>query len=45
MTYINFSKRFKGESTIRTYKLEELLGAKRMASYQRKMGRDIFDLW
>ena len=36
---------FQGESTIRTYKLEELLGTKLRALYQRKKGRDLFDLW
>jgi predicted nucleotidyltransferase component of viral defense system len=36
---------FKGESTIRTYKLEEILGTKLRALYQRKKGRDLFDLW
>lgn len=36
---------FQGESNIRTYKLEELLGTKLRALYQRKKGRDLFDLW
>jgi predicted nucleotidyltransferase component of viral defense system len=36
---------FTGEANIRTYKLEELLGTKLRALYQRKKGRDLFDLW
>ena len=28
-----------------TYKLEELLGTKLRALYQRRKGRDLFDLW
>ncbi len=36
---------FTGETTIRTYRLEELLGTKLRALYQRKKGRDLFDLW
>jgi predicted nucleotidyltransferase component of viral defense system len=36
---------FKGECFIKTYSLEELLGTKLRALYQRKKGRDLFDLW
>ncbi len=36
---------FKGECHINTYCLEELLGTKLRALYQRKKGRDLFDLW
>jgi len=36
---------FKGESVIKTYTLEELLGTKLRALYQRRKGRDLFDLW
>lgn len=36
---------FQGEADIPTYELEELLGTKMRALYQRKKGRDLFDLW
>lgn len=36
---------FQGESTIHTFMLEELLGTKLRAIYQRKKGRDLYDLW
>jgi predicted nucleotidyltransferase component of viral defense system len=39
------SRWFSGECTIRTYQLEELLGTKLRALYQRRKGRDLFDLW
>ena len=40
------SRWFSGEAAIRTYSLEELLGTKlRALLYQRKKGRDLFDLW
>src|SRR5208283_3405141 len=39
------SRWFSGNSSILTYKLEELLGTKVRALYQRKKGRDLFDLW
>ena len=35
---------FRGEAEITTYELEELLGTKLRALYQRKKGRDLFDL-
>ena len=35
---------FSGECNITTYALEELLGTKLRALYQRKKGRDLFDL-
>ncbi len=35
---------FSGEALIQTYHLEELLGTKLRALYQRKKGRDLFDL-
>jgi predicted nucleotidyltransferase component of viral defense system len=38
------SRWFSGASNIRTYYLEELLGTKLRALYQRKKGRDLFDL-
>lgn len=34
-----------GSCKIKTYKLEELLGTKLRALYQRRKGRDLFDLW
>jgi len=36
---------FSGETEVTTYPLEELLGTKLRALYQRKKGRDAFDLW
>lgn len=36
---------FDGEAEIRTYGLEEMLGTKLRALYQRDKGRDLFDLW
>jgi predicted nucleotidyltransferase component of viral defense system len=38
------SRWFKGSAKIVTYELEELLGTKLRALYQRKKGRDLFDL-
>ena len=39
------SRWFSGSVPIRTYRLEELMGTKLRALYQRKKGRDLFDLW
>ncbi len=36
---------FSGNSELATYALEELLGTKLRALYQRKKGRDLFDLY
>lgn len=36
---------FTGRATVRTYPLEELLATKLRALYQRKKGRDLYDLW
>lgn len=36
---------FRGSALIKTFKLEELLATKLRALYQRKKGRDLFDLW
>ena len=36
---------FSGSCKITTYHLEELLGTKLRALYQRRKGRDLFDLW
>ena len=38
------SRWFEGQSDIATYELDELLGTKLRALYQRKKGRDLFDL-
>lgn len=39
------SEWYKGEALVTTYGLEELLATKLRALYQRKKGRDLFDLW
>jgi len=39
------SRWFSGSSNILTYEFDELLGTKLRALYQRKKGRDLFDLW
>lgn len=36
---------FSGQVEVTTFALEELLGTKLRALYQRKKGRDLFDLW
>jgi predicted nucleotidyltransferase component of viral defense system len=36
---------FEGAAGVTTYELEELLATKLRAFYQRKKGRDLFDLW
>ena len=36
---------FTGNSKIQTYQLEELLGIKIRALYQRKKGRDLYNLY
>ena len=36
---------FRGEADVPTFALDELLGTKLRALYQRKKGRDLFDLW
>lgn len=36
---------FSGEAEISSYRLEELLGTKLRALYQRRKGRDLYDLW
>jgi len=40
-----YSRWFKGECEITTFALEELLATKVRALYQRRKGRDLFDLW
>jgi predicted nucleotidyltransferase component of viral defense system len=39
------SRWFSGASKIKTYQLNELMGTKLCALYQRRKGRDLFDLW
>jgi predicted nucleotidyltransferase component of viral defense system len=39
------SRWFSGTALVSTYSLEELLGTKLRALYQRKKGRDLFDMW
>lgn len=39
------SRWFTGQATLLTYCLEELLATKLRALYQRRKGRDLFDLW
>ena len=39
------SRWFKGKADIVTFSLEELLSTKLRALYQRRKGRDLFDLW
>lgn len=39
------SQWFQGTAEIPTYELEELMGTKLRALYQREKGRDLFDLW
>lgn len=36
---------FTSEVLIPTYELSELLGTKMRALYQRRKGRDLFDIW
>jgi predicted nucleotidyltransferase component of viral defense system len=39
------SRWFAGEAAVTTYEPNELLATKLRALYQRKKGRDLFDLW
>ncbi|MEK9136824.1 MAG: nucleotidyl transferase AbiEii/AbiGii toxin family protein [Bacteroidota bacterium] len=39
------SQWFEGTCSIKTYSLNELLGTKLRALYQRRKGRDLYDLW
>ena len=36
---------YEGQAEVRTYSLDELLATKLRALYQRRKGRDLFDLW
>ncbi|MEA2082116.1 MAG: nucleotidyl transferase AbiEii/AbiGii toxin family protein [Elusimicrobiota bacterium] len=40
-----FGRWFGGSCSVPTYSPEELLGTKMRALYQRRKGRDLFDLW
>jgi predicted nucleotidyltransferase component of viral defense system len=39
------SRWFEGRAKVQTYVLDELLATKLRALYQRRRGRDLFDLW
>jgi len=39
------SRWYSGSCLLKTYSLDELLGTKLRALYQRRKGRDLFDLW
>lgn len=43
--YAMQSEWYKGEVSIPSYQLAELLGTKMRALYQRRKGRDLFDMW
>ena len=48
LTQVRFpleSRWFRGEAEVTTFKIDELLGTKLRALYQRNKGRDLFDLW
>ncbi len=45
MVYSVNSEWFQGKTTIYTYELDELIATKLRALYQRRKGRDLFDLW
>lgn len=45
MPVIVNSQWYKGSASIPTYDIHELLGTKLRALYQRKKGRDLFDMW
>lgn len=36
---------FRGTAQVQTYRLDELMGTKMRALFQRRKGRDLFDLW
>lgn len=44
-TLVVESRWFTGQSAVPTFVLDELLGTKMRALYQRRKGRDLFDLW
>lgn len=39
------SEWFSGDASITTYEIDELMGTKLRALYQRRKGRDLFDIW
>ncbi|MDA1088439.1 MAG: nucleotidyl transferase AbiEii/AbiGii toxin family protein, partial [Verrucomicrobia bacterium] len=45
VSFLAESRWFSGRCDLPRYSLEELLGTKLRALYQRRKGRDLFDLW
>jgi len=45
MPFIVENPWFSGRADVTTYSLDEMLGTKLRALYQRRKGRDVFDLW
>ena len=45
LPFVVNSKWFKGQTEVTTFTIEELLATKLKALYQRKKGRDLFDIW
>lgn len=45
MPFVVTNSWFSGEALLTTYRLEELLGTKLRALFQRKKGRDLFDIY
>lgn len=45
LPYVVASPWFEGHGNIRTFALDELIATKLRALYQRRKGRDLFDLW
>jgi predicted nucleotidyltransferase component of viral defense system len=45
MPFVVESPWFQGRADVTSYALDEILGTKLRALYQRKKGRDLFDLW
>ncbi|MEM7174254.1 MAG: nucleotidyl transferase AbiEii/AbiGii toxin family protein [Bacteroidota bacterium] len=45
MDFATSSEYFKGRATIVAYSIDELMGTKLRALYQRRKGRDLFDIW
>lgn len=43
--YVVRSRWWSGESKVSTFQIEELIGTKLRALYQRSKGRDLFDIW
>ncbi len=45
LSYAVDSRWWSGEASVRTFQIEELMATKLRALYQRRKGRDLFDLW